>query len=124
MFSGQECGDGVGSPSAGIMDVSDQMLLPVGFSTFESFDMPSVMEECVTTVQEATKSTLSSAPVNCTQAAMTGEFDHVIKAEALLTFAPEYGAVDTPTSDLSSTIFRSPYPVSYTHLTLPTKRIV
>lgn len=109
MFSGQECGDGVGSPSAGIMDVSDQMLLPVGFSTFESFDMPSVMEECVTTVQEATKSTLSSAPVNCTPAAMTGEFDHVIKAEALLTFAPEYGAVDTPTSDHSSTIFRSPY---------------
>jgi len=108
MFSGQECGDGVASPSAGIMDVSDQMLLPVGFSTFESFDTPSVMEECVSTVQEATKSTLSSAPVNCTPPAVTGEFDHVIKAEALLTFAPEYGAVETPSGD-SSTIFKSPY---------------
>jgi mediator of RNA polymerase II transcription subunit 13 len=39
----------------------------------------------------------------------TGEFDHLLKAEAMMTFAPEYGAVEAPMSEISSTFFKSPY---------------
>ncbi|XP_057538782.1 mediator of RNA polymerase II transcription subunit 13 [Amaranthus tricolor] len=109
MISGQDCGDGGGSPSGALMDVPDQMMSS-GFQMFESFQPSSMgMEECVSTIQEATKSTSSSGPVSCAPAVSTGEVDHVIKAEALLTFAPEYGAVEAPSSELSSTVFRSPY---------------
>ncbi|XP_074292645.1 mediator of RNA polymerase II transcription subunit 13 [Silene latifolia] len=108
MFSGQEYGDREGSPTATAMDVSDQNLLPVGFQTTESFQPPTSVEECVSTVQEATKCTTLSGLVSCAPAVSTGEAERVMKAEALLSFAPEYGAVDT-SSELSSTIFKSPY---------------
>ncbi|KAH9604005.1 hypothetical protein KSS87_023608 [Heliosperma pusillum] len=108
MFSGQEYGDKEGSPTATVMDVSDQNLLPTGFQTTESFHPPTSVEECVSTVQEATKCTTLSGLVSCEPAVSTGEADRVMKAEALLSFAPEYGAVDT-SSELSSTIFKSPY---------------
>lgn len=99
------------SPCTGMMDVSDQMLLSVGFQSFDNFNPspPVAMEECLTKNQEVTNNTLSSGPLNYTPASSIGEFDHLIKAEALLTFAPEYGAVETPTSESSSSIFRSPY---------------
>ncbi|XP_057250573.1 mediator of RNA polymerase II transcription subunit 13 isoform X4 [Beta vulgaris subsp. vulgaris] len=109
MFPGQDCGDGGGSPSGALVDVPDQMVLPAGFQMFESFQPPATgMEECVGAIQEGTKST-SSGPVSCAPAASTGEVDHVMKAEALLTFAPVYGAVEGPPSELSSTVFKSPY---------------
>ncbi|KAL2940681.1 Mediator of RNA polymerase II transcription subunit 13 [Bienertia sinuspersici] len=109
-FSGQECGDGGGSPSGPSMDAPDQMLLPAGLQMFESFHPPPTgIDECVSTIQEATKITTSCGPVSCAPAISTGEVDHVLKAEASLTFAPEYGAVVAPTSELSSTVFRSPY---------------
>ncbi|KAL5834084.1 hypothetical protein ACOSQ3_017758 [Xanthoceras sorbifolium] len=103
--------DDVGSSPLQLMDVSDQMLLPVGFPSIDSFNPspPVAIEECVSKNQEATNSSLTSAQVNHTPAPSTGEFDHFVKAEALMTFAPEYGAVETPTSELSSSIFRSPY---------------
>lgn len=110
MFSAPDCGD-VGISPAGMTDVSDQMLLPAGFPAFESFDppLPVSQEECLSKNQELTNSCLSSGLMNHTPASSRGEFDHIIKAEALMTFALEYGAVETPTSELSSSIFRSPY---------------
>ncbi|GMH10269.1 hypothetical protein Nepgr_012110 [Nepenthes gracilis] len=110
MFSGPEYTDVGGTPSGGVMEGSDQMLLPVNFPTFESFNPPpSVMEECVSTVQEAMRSTSSFAPGSYPPAASAGEFDHVMKSEALMTFASEYRAVETLSSEVSSAIFRSPY---------------
>lgn len=110
VFSAPDCGD-VGSSPCTAMDVSDQMLLPVGFPSFESFNPlpPASTDECLGKNQEVTNNTLSSGPVFCNPVSSTGEFDHLVKAEALMTFAPEYGAVHTPTSELSSSTFTSPY---------------
>ncbi|KAF5735695.1 mediator of RNA polymerase II transcription subunit 13 isoform X1 [Tripterygium wilfordii] len=110
MFPAPECGDVDGSP--GMVDVSNQMLLPVGFPTFDNFNTPpAVTEECVSKNQEVENSGMSIAidPIDCPPASLTSEFDHLIKAEALMTFAPEYGAVETPTSELSLSKFRNPY---------------
>ncbi|CAK9169919.1 unnamed protein product, partial [Ilex paraguariensis] len=112
MFSAPECGDVGSSPSTMIIDVSDQMLLPVGFPSFESFNLPpppAAMEEPLSKNQEVTKNAVTSGPVNYTPPSCIGEFDHLVKAEALMTFAPEYGAVEAPTSEFSPSIFRSPY---------------
>ncbi|KAL0334763.1 UNVERIFIED_CONTAM: Mediator of RNA polymerase II transcription subunit [Sesamum radiatum] len=87
------------------------MLLPVGFPTFDSFShlqAPTSMEDLASKSQEATKSS-TSGQVTSTLPSFSGEFDHVVKAEALMTFAPEYGGVETPKSEISSVIFRSPY---------------
>ncbi|KAM1802692.1 hypothetical protein ACFX12_028754 [Malus domestica] len=110
MFSAPDPGDVVDNP-VGMMDVSDQLLLSDGFASFESFipPPPAAMEEPLIKNQEVINSVMSSAPVNCSSASNISEFDHIIKAEALMTFAPEYGAVETPTSEVSSSVFRSPY---------------
>lgn len=109
VLSGQDCGD-VGSSSPGaLMDGPDQVLLPAAFQMFESYHPPPTgMDECVSTIPVVTKST-SSGLVSCAAAVSMGENDHVMKSEALLTFAPEYGAVEGPSSELSSTVFRTPY---------------
>lgn len=109
MFSGTDYGD-VGSSPVG-MDVPDPLLLADGFASFESFNPPppNVTEETLIKNQVVTDSSLSSGPMNHTPASSTSEFDHILKAEAMMTFAPEFGAVETSTSELSSTIFRSPY---------------
>ncbi|KAA8530327.1 hypothetical protein F0562_005036 [Nyssa sinensis] len=111
MFSVSDCGDVGSSPCTGIMDVSDPMLLPVAFPSLESLNpLPSAaMEESLSKSQEITKNAFSSGPVSSAPASSMGEFVHLMKAEALMTFAPEYGAVETPASEFSSSIFRSPY---------------
>lgn len=110
MFSATDGGD-VNSSPGGVMDVSDQILLPVGFSSFESFNPPpsAAMEECLSKSQDNLNNSMSLGPTNQTQMLYTREFDHIIKAEAMMTFAPEFGAVETPTCELSTTLFRSPY---------------
>ncbi|KAI4317451.1 hypothetical protein L6164_025318 [Bauhinia variegata] len=110
MFSAPDCGD-VSSSPVGMMDVSDQMLLPVGFPSFENFNpsLPVAMEESHSKSQDNMNSTMSLGPTNHTPMHSTGEFDHIMKAEAMMTFAPEFGAVETPTSEVSTTLFRSPY---------------
>ncbi|XP_030524134.1 mediator of RNA polymerase II transcription subunit 13 isoform X2 [Rhodamnia argentea] len=104
MFSGSDLV--VSSSPVGMMDVSEHMLLPVGFPSLEGFNPPAVSEEHVSKSQEIT---LPSGPIVDTPASNIGEFDHIIKAEALMTFAQEYGAVEAPTSDFSSSIFKNPY---------------
>ncbi|XP_011088350.1 mediator of RNA polymerase II transcription subunit 13 [Sesamum indicum] len=111
MFPLPEGGELVSSPSNSVMDVSGEMLLPVSFPTFDSFShlqAPTSMEDLASKSQEATKSS-TSGQVTSTLPSFSGEFDHVVKAEALMTFAPEYGGVETPKSEISSVIFRSPY---------------
>ncbi|XP_027336151.1 mediator of RNA polymerase II transcription subunit 13 isoform X2 [Abrus precatorius] len=110
IFSAPDCGD-VNSSPVGVMDVSDQMLLSVGFPSFESFNPPppAAMEECLNKSQDNLNSSMSLGPTNQTQVLYTREFDHIMKAEAMMTFAPEFGAVETPTCELSPTLFRSPY---------------
>ncbi|KAE9587864.1 putative mediator complex, subunit Med13 [Lupinus albus] len=109
VFSAPDCGD-VNSSPVGVMDVSDQMLLPVGFTSFESFNPPPpvAMEECLSKNQDNLNNSMSSVPVNQTQMSCTREVEHIMKAEAMMIFTAEFGAVEIPTSDLS-TLFTSPY---------------
>ncbi|KAF5773619.1 putative mediator complex subunit Med13, mediator complex, subunit Med13, MID domain of medPIWI [Helianthus annuus] len=112
MFSATDGGDASSSPFTGMIDSSDPMILPVGFSSFESFNPPStVVEESISKNQETTKDALSSGSMNYNPPPppTSTEFDYLIKAEALMTFAPEYGAVETPTTDLLSSVIKSPY---------------
>ncbi|KAK4266691.1 hypothetical protein QN277_027573 [Acacia crassicarpa] len=109
IFSAPDCGD-VNSSPVGVMDAPDQMLLPVGFPSFESFNPPSsaAVEECLSKTQDNLNTTAPLGQADHTPVSSSGEFDHIIKAEAMMTFAPEFGAVETPTSEIS-TLFRSPY---------------
>ncbi|KAK9079021.1 hypothetical protein SSX86_000690 [Deinandra increscens subsp. villosa] len=111
MFSATDGGEASSSPFTGMIDTSDPMILPLGFSSFESFNPPStVVEESISKNQETTKDALSSGSMNYNPPAPPStEFDYLIKAEALMTFAPEYGAVETPTTDLLSSVIKSPY---------------
>ncbi|WVZ01159.1 hypothetical protein V8G54_027228 [Vigna mungo] len=110
MFSSPDYGD-VNSSPGGVIDVPDQMLLPVGFPSFESFNPPpsTSVEECLNKSQDNLNNSMSLGPSNHSQMLHTREFDHIMKAEAMMTFAPEFGAVETPTCELSTTLFRSPY---------------
>lgn len=111
-FSAQDCGDLGSSPGISMMDVSESMLLPVGFPSFDSFNTsppPVAMEDSLSKQQEQTKNITAQVQVNCSQVVPSNEFDHLIKDEALMTFAPEYGAIETPSIEISSSIFRSPY---------------
>ncbi|KAL6517268.1 hypothetical protein OROMI_032969 [Orobanche minor] len=104
-------GDLCSSPSNSVMDVSDQMLLPVAYPTLDSFNQfqaPAYVEDLANKHQEAPKNS-ASGQVTSTLPSVSGEFDHVVKAEALMTFAPEYGWVETPRSEISSMIIQSPY---------------
>lgn len=109
MFSGPDCGDMLGSP-VGIMDVQDQLLSTEGFTSFDSFNQPPplVHDEIFGNNRVAINNT-SSSLVSYPRASSASEFDHIIKAEAMMTFAPEFGAVEAVTSELSSSIFKSPY---------------
>ncbi|KAM6555029.1 hypothetical protein CsatB_015791 [Cannabis sativa] len=111
MFSAPDCGDILSSPG-GIMDVSDPLLSNEGFTSFDSFNPPqAVNDEVLSKNQGVINNSSSFGLVNQSAASSTisTEFDHIIKAEALMTFASEFGAVETPSSELSSSIFRSPY---------------
>ncbi|KAJ0242394.1 Mediator of RNA polymerase II transcription subunit 13 [Hirschfeldia incana] len=100
----------VGSSPIDTMDVSDQIVLPVGFSSFESFNpAPPIIDEGLIKSQEVLNNSVTSAPSNQISSSSNSEFDHLMKAEAMMTFAPEYGAVEAPMSEISSTSFKSPY---------------
>ncbi|XP_009596814.1 mediator of RNA polymerase II transcription subunit 13-like isoform X1 [Nicotiana tomentosiformis] len=112
MYPAADSADVGSSPCPSMMDVKDQMLLPVGFPSFDSFNQPpppASLDDSLSKHQEVIKSTAVAYQVNNSSAAIAGEFDHLIKAEALMTFAPEYGAVETPTGEKSHLIFRNPY---------------
>ncbi|VFQ93381.1 unnamed protein product [Cuscuta campestris] len=111
-FTGTDCGDIGSSPCTSVMDLSEQTLAPVGFQSFDSFNQPpplATLEESVTKPQEVAKCTESSYQVNNTPTTSSSEFDHLMKAEAMMTFAPEYGAVEALASEISHSVFTSPY---------------
>ncbi|KAL1554233.1 mediator of RNA polymerase II transcription subunit 13-like isoform X3 [Salvia divinorum] len=111
MFPASDGGELCSSPSTSVMDVPDRMLVSAGFPTFDNFNhlhAPGSVEDLVSENQETTKSSAPSQ-VTCMLPSSNIEFDHVVKAEALMSFAPEYGGVEAPKSEISSMIFRSPY---------------
>lgn len=109
-------GEVAGSPCTGAMDGTDQMLLPA--LEFPSFDSLNPLPEVVTDdshgkQQEFTKDTWSSVPGGNSTALSAVEFDTLSRAEAMMAFAPEYTAVETPASELLTQTFKSPYvPIS------------
>ncbi|XP_049356358.1 mediator of RNA polymerase II transcription subunit 13 isoform X2 [Solanum verrucosum] len=112
MFPAADSVDVSSSPCPSMMDVQDQILLPVGFSSFDSFNQPpppAILDDSLSKHQEVIKSAAVANQVNSASASIAGEFNHLIKAEALMSFAPEYGAVETPTGESSHSIFRNPY---------------
>lgn len=112
MFPAADSVDVSSSPCPSMMDVQDQILLPVGFSSFDSFNQPpppAILDDSLSKHQEVIKSAAVTNQVNSASASIADEFNHLIKAEALMSFAPEYGAVETPTGESSHSIFRNPY---------------
>lgn len=101
IFSAPDYGD-VGTSPVRMMDLSDQMLLPGGIPSVESFDPPPVaQEEYLGNTKDVTKNSISLGLGSHTPASSTCEFNHIIKAEALMTFTSEYEAMETPTSEFS-----------------------
>lgn len=111
MFPAPDGGELCSSPSNSVMDVSDRMIVSPGFPSFDNFNhlqAPDAVEDILSKNQE-TANTSAPSQVTYMLPSSNGEFDHVVKAEALMTFAPEYGGVEAPKSEISSVIFRSPY---------------
>ncbi|PHT67314.1 hypothetical protein T459_26801 [Capsicum annuum] len=112
MFPASDSVDVGSSPCPSMMDMQDQLLFPVVFSSFESFNQPPppvILDDSLSKHQEVIRSAAVANQVNSTCATIAGEFDHLIKAAALMSFSPEYGAVETPTGENSHLIFRNPY---------------
>ncbi|KAL5731464.1 hypothetical protein ACHQM5_004188 [Ranunculus cassubicifolius] len=112
VYSVLDSGDISGSPCTGAIDVMDQMLLPaLDFPSFDSVNplQVTVTDESHCKQQELTKDTWSSVPGSSSVALSAGEFDTLSRAEAMVTFAPEYTAVETPATELLAQTFRSPY---------------
>lgn len=106
MFPASDGGEMCSSPSNSVMDVSDQIILPE--DSFNNLLAPASGDDTASKNLEAKKIS-TSGQISHALASFSGEFDHVVKAEALMTFAPEYGGVETPKSEISSVIFRNPY---------------
>lgn len=103
-------GDVSASPCTGGMDV-DQKLSPVALTSFEGVNLPSgsLMEDIGSKDTESTVDVRTSVAGNLFLPPSTGKFDYLTKAEAMMSFAPEYAAVETPVSEYSTSIFKSPY---------------
>ncbi|EPS70346.1 hypothetical protein M569_04407, partial [Genlisea aurea] len=113
-----EGGEPGNSPNNSMMDVSDQILLPSGFQTFDSLNQlqaPTPLEDIPGKSLEAPRSAGSGQVTNDFSVSRS-EFDDVVKAEALMTFASDYGAVETSKSVNSSVIFQSPYTPKYSRV--------
>lgn len=116
MYPAADSGD-VGSGGPAIMEVADQMILPTGFSSFDNFSMSPVIDESICKNQEGCgKSITSSGAINSIPASSVVECVDLMRAEAMMTFASEYRAVEASTSEFSTTIVKSPY--------IPKSRIV
>ncbi|KAJ6837568.1 mediator of RNA polymerase II transcription subunit 13 [Iris pallida] len=95
----------------GGMDVIDQNLSPVPLTSGEGHNLPSgafTEDTCCKTTDYKMDSRSSIAGVT-TSAPLTGKFDYLTKAEAMMTLAPEFAAVEAPSSEFSSSIFKCPY---------------
>lgn len=105
-------GEAAGSPCTGAMDGMDQMLLPaLEFPSLDSLNpLPDVViDDSQGKQQEFISDTWSSVPGSNSSALSAGEFDTLSRAEAMMAFAPEYTAVETPASELLTQTFKIPY---------------
>ncbi|CAM8916712.1 unnamed protein product [Rhodiola kirilowii] len=109
VVSAPDGGDVVCSPGVGVMELSDQMLLPAAFPSSDSLTQVNAMEESLSRNKECTGIVPLPGLVDITPANSSAEFDHLVKEEALLTFAPEYGAIQTQVSETSLSLFGDPY---------------
>ncbi|MQL89359.1 hypothetical protein Taro_021936 [Colocasia esculenta] len=111
VVSAVDCGDVTGSPCTGGMDVQDQTLMPIGFSSFDSFNQIPVTRVEETNAQnlDSIRDARLSLDDTNSSTPSSGKYDYLSKAEAMMTFAPEYAAIETPISEFSTSIFRSPY---------------
>ncbi|XP_020091432.1 mediator of RNA polymerase II transcription subunit 13 isoform X2 [Ananas comosus] len=111
IFPADDCGDITGSPCTAGMDIPDQKLSPVGLASFEGFNNLSMelIEDSRTKNAESLKETKSAATISQSLVSTAGKFDYLTKAEAMLTFAPEYAAIDVPASEVAASIFTVPY---------------
>ncbi|XP_018684609.1 mediator of RNA polymerase II transcription subunit 13 isoform X1 [Musa acuminata AAA Group] len=109
IFPAAEFGDVTGSPCNGVMEVSEQNICHAGLASLEGFNHQTVIhtEETTETKSDIPKDTRLSSHAESGHS--TGKFDYLTKAEAMMTFAPEYAPVETPNSEFSTSIFRSPY---------------
>ncbi|ONK75293.1 uncharacterized protein A4U43_C03F15350 [Asparagus officinalis] len=109
MLPAPDCEDVSASPCTGGMDV-DQKLSPVALTSFEGVHLPrlALTENTQSKNTESTRDSRSLAENHFLPPSM-GKFDYLTKAEAMMSFAPEYAAVETPVSEFSTSIFKSPY---------------
>jgi mediator of RNA polymerase II transcription subunit 13 len=97
------------SPSTA-MDIPEQRLSPVGFTSLEAFNHQTMspIQDVGSKVQEPLKEIASPAGSQ-SLVLSSGKFDFLTRAEATLTFAPEYAAVDVSGGEMPTTLFTNPY---------------
>ncbi|KAG0487445.1 hypothetical protein HPP92_009540 [Vanilla planifolia] len=106
-----DCGDISGSPCTMGIDSPDQKVSVVGNSSFENFNQPSFtsMDDSLSRSLDAPKDVKPCITTSQSLPSSPGKFDYLTKAEAVLTFAPEYAAVEASSSEFCTSIFRNPY---------------
>ncbi|KAK8938453.1 Mediator of RNA polymerase II transcription subunit 13 [Platanthera zijinensis] len=106
-----ECGDISGSPCTGGIDSPDVRVSAVGLTSFENFNQAysTSTEDTQSRSLDATKDAKPSVTVSHSLVLSNGKFDNLTKAEAILTFAPEYAAVEMFSHEFCTSIFRNPY---------------
>ena len=97
------------SPSTA-MDIPEQRLSPVGFTSLEAFNHQTMspIQDIASKVHEPLKEIASPAGSQ-SLVLSSGKFDFLTRAEATLTFAPEYAAVDISGGKMPTTLFTNPY---------------
>ncbi|KAM0934563.1 putative mediator complex subunit Med13, mediator complex, subunit Med13, MID domain of medPIWI [Dioscorea sansibarensis] len=111
MFPSADSGDISGSPCTGGLDAADQKFSPVNISSLDAFTHPfaSPTDDVSNRSTESTRDFRSSGIVCHSSAPSSSKFDYLIKAEAMMIFAPEYAAVEIPSGEPSTSIVRNTY---------------
>lgn len=92
------------------MDIPEQRLSPVGFTSLDAFEhqIMAPAQDAVSKVQEPQKDIATPAQSQ-SLVLSSGRFDYLTKAEAMLTFAPEYAAVEISVAEVPVSLFTNPY---------------
>ncbi|VAH52681.1 unnamed protein product [Triticum turgidum subsp. durum] len=99
----------IDSPSIA-MDIPEQRLSPVGFTSVEAFNHQTMspIQDVASKVQEPLKEIASPAGSQ-SLVLSSSRSDFLTRAEATLTFAPEYAAVEISSCETPATLFTNPY---------------
>ncbi|VAH37395.1 unnamed protein product [Triticum turgidum subsp. durum] len=99
----------IDSPSVA-MDIPEQRLSPVGFTSMEAFNHQTMspIQDVASKVQEPLKEIASPAGSQ-SLVLSSSRSDFLTRAEAALTFAPEYAAVEISSCETPATLFTNPY---------------